>query len=334
MMNGNHPPKSKMIGSRIEESMLLIGSHALKYYIEISREPKDYDVICTYSEFEDWIKSLKPDKPDLCYPINKGKTIVVKKEKYIFEFEIAWENSSAADILEISKTQSLDKITLPIASSEVRIAHPYTLYALKISHRYLKNSPHFNKTLSDIKIIRKYGFGIIPESLKDWLVKREKETYTYDHPNLNQSKSDFFDPNQGINYVYDHDSIHEAMKHLDKPAYSYFKEDDKEVKCSKEKFQKLPYITQIYSVLEEVYVLALERSQIPFRGLVDPKRSFLLALEKVCTSITSGWWREFAWENYNVILQHYNPEYVEKFWEAERKGLIKLYEKKLAGANK
>jgi hypothetical protein len=35
---------------------------------------------------------------------------------------------------------------------------------------------------------------------------------------------------------------------------------------------------------------------------------------KVCTSITSGWFREFAWENYDNVLDLYNDKYVEIFF--------------------
>ena len=42
-----------------------------------------------------------------------------------------------------------------------------------------------------------------------------------------------------------------------------------------------------------------------------------MALMKVCTSITSGWFREYAWENYDKVLDLYNElgedDYVQRF---------------------
>lgn len=301
--------------------MLIIGSQALRFHIPLDREPKDYDIICTHDEFQNWIKKIKSDQ---CYPINNGKKIIVKYGSSIYEFEIAWEGTTARELWgRIARYNQY----VPGLGWGCTIVDLDVLYTLKMSHRYKKNSPHFLKTMRDIQLMRKYG-AQIPEFLKEWLVKREKETYNYPHPNLNQSKGSFFDPNQGINYVYDHDSIHEAMKHLDKPAYAFFKEDTKEVKCSQSKFNDCSFGVQLCSVLEESYVLALERSQIPFKGQIEPKKSFLIALEKVCTSISSGWWREFAWENYDRVLKIYNDRYVEKFWNAVEKGEVKPYDGK------
>lgn len=300
--------------------MLLIGSQALKYHITLDRKCKDFDIICTHDEFQTWIKGQQ--NVLACYPINNGKKIIVKTHENIYEFEIAWKDSTAKQLLNFQgfcKYGYIDNLGLDcyIASLDV-------LYTLKMSHRFRKNSPHFLKTMQDIKLMRQHK-AKIPEWLKDWFKFREKETYNYFHPKLNQSKKDFFDPDQGINYIYDHDSIHESIKHLDYPVYSYFKENQAEVKCSKEKFYSVSEEVRLYSVLEESYVLALERSQIPFRGCVEPKRSFLIALEKVCTSISSGWWREYAWEHYDEVLKLYDEKYVERFWNAVDNNLVKPY---------
>lgn len=300
--------------------MLLIGSQALKYHIYLNRKCKDYDVICTHDEFQTWIKGQQNILA--CYPTNNGKKIIVKTHENIYEFEIAWENSTAKQLLDFQgfcKYKYIDDLNLDCYVASLNI-----LYTIKMSHRFKKNSPHFLKTMRDIWLMRQWG-AKIPEYLQNWFKLREKETYNYSHPKLNQSKKDFFDPGQGVKYVYDHDSIHECMKHLDRPAYTYFKENQAEVKCSKQTFYSVSEEIRLYSVLEESYVLALERSQIPFKGLIEPKRSFLIALEKVCTSISSGWWREYAWEHYDEVLELYDEKYTEQFWNAVDNNLVKSY---------
>lgn len=72
-------------------------------------------------------------------------------------------------------------------------------------------------------------------------------------------------------------------------------------------------------------MLALERSQIPHAGNITPHASFLIALQKVCTSITSGWFREFAWEHYHEVRALYRDTYVPRFWEHARLGKVKLH---------
>lgn len=125
--------------------------------------------------------------------------------------------------------------------------------------------------------------------------------------------------------VYDHDSIHDAMKHLRYPAYQYYKPAVAEVFCSQEMFNKQHIDVRLYGVLEEALVLALERSQIPFNYEPDPKKSFDIALNKVCTSITSGWFREFAWEHYDRVQEMYNSNYVDRFKKALADGIIKPF---------
>lgn len=307
--------------------MLLIGGHALRYHVSsmpLNGRLKDYDFICTYEEFDKWAKYNKKDVKE-CYPIDEGKKMVVKTVDTIYEFEIAWPDSTAKQLIDYC-SKDPDCYGLPHTDwpgmDNVGVPSLHVLYTIKMSHRYLRNNPHFLKTMNDIKLMRKFG-AMIPDSLTDWYKARQKETYWYKHPNLNQGKMGFFNPNEGVNYVYDHDSIHRAMAQLEMPAYEYYKGDSAEVLCDKKKFFALDEMTRLYGVLEESYVLAIERSQVPFPGKTSPKWSFLKALEKVCTSITSGWFREYAWENYNKVIELYNPNYMDVFNQGIDKGIVK-----------
>lgn len=303
--------------------MIIIGSHALGFHLPLPRTCKDIDVIATYSEFNFWIKRQKEgNNIKECYPANKGKKMIVKTNSNIYEFEIAWDDSTAKSLSNLVYNDKNTHERYFDSFGLVSIPSLDVLYTIKLSHKYLKNNPFFLKTMRDLQFMAKNGASI-PDEYKDWLKAREKETYDYAHPKLNQNKSNFFNMNEGVIYVYDHDTIHLAMAHLDKPAYTFFKDEEKEVMCSKKKFFESPKEVQIYSVLEESYVLALERSQIPFKDKVDPKRSFDIALEKVCTSIASGWWREFAYNHYDITQSLYNPNYVNKFWKAVEDGVVK-----------
>lgn len=208
---------------------------------------------------------------------------------------------------------------------KVKSAPINVLYMLKLSHRYKKNSKHFLKTMYDINYFKSIG-ATLDDRLKEILTIREKETYTYSHPNLNVDKATFFD-GDGINYIFDHDSIHDAVKLYDKPAYMYYIMDNKQVFTDKQKFFSLPLNLQLAGVYEECCVLALERSQIPYNFEVDAKRSFKTALMKVCTSITSGWFREFAYDHYTDVIKLYKNlgenNYIIRF--NENKHLLKPF---------
>lgn len=313
--------------------MLIIGSQAMKHWglLPEGQEPRDTDIICTFEEFKAESARIKAEEGmTRCVPLSDKKFHVRNAAGWNYEFEIAWPGSSGEDLLlhvEIEENVAARKGTV--------YARPEVLLALKLSHRYLKNSPHFLKTMRTIQHLRAAGVEVGP-GLEDWLPKREAETYVYKHPKLDVSKQDFF-AGDGVNYVYDHDSIHETVAltpiftqpiHCSSqepdgycPAYKFYMKDGSEVMTSKEKFFAESMQVRLYGVYEETCVLALERSQIPHglgkEGGPTPRWSFEMALMKVCTSITSGWFREFAWENYDKVLALYDRmgenDYIQRF---------------------
>jgi hypothetical protein len=301
--------------------MILIGSEALRARgIMVERTRYDIDVIGEYDAIVDYAKFKGNIKS--CYPVDSGKKLVVKTDKIIIEGELTWPDSNAAalEALILNDPDTIyarDLVGSTIPSLDV-------LYMLKMSHRYLRNSPHFMKTMRDIHMLRAAGAKIRPEH-EEFYKERMRVTYDYKHPKLAVTKDNFF-KGDGVTYIYDHDSIHEAVKHLAKPAYNYYKPDENDVYCSKDLFYEAPEMVRLLGGLEESYVLALERSQIPFPGKMKPEESFDFALMKVCTSITSGWFREFCWEHYDDIRDLYDPNYVTRFWQAVEDGIVMHYD--------
>lgn len=305
--------------------LALIGSRALNHWVktEDQREPKDLDIIGTYEEIDIFTKNLKRfEKVKAQYPINSGKKILIKTEKRIIEAEIAWDNSNS---LSLQKLIQQDGVKQNIDGVDMIVAPLNMLYTLKMSHRYLKDSPHFLKTMRDIVLMRQYG-ATIPEDYQAFYKERQAIQYNYKLPKLNQNKDSFFS-GDGIVYEYDHDTIHEAVKFLEQPAYTYY--SDGEVWSSKEKFNQCSEEIKLYGVLEESLVLACERSQLAFNPRPDARWSFEHALFKVCTSITSGFFREYAWENYDKVIELYNKvglNYVEKVDAGIEAGIVKKLE--------
>jgi hypothetical protein len=72
-------------------------------------------------------------------------------------------------------------------------------------------------------------------------------------------------------------------------------------------------------------VLAIERSLVPHAGVKTAKQAFVFALSKVCSSITSGYFRDFAYENAFDILKNYKDGYWEKFQNDVTNGKVKPY---------
>jgi hypothetical protein len=305
--------------------MIVIGSTALNYHIPGIRPPVDLDLVGTYDELTEFRKTFEATT---FYPIAQGKKMFMRsRDGRIAEADIAWEGSAAERLRDFILAD--DGTHVEERRNGLTFVYPSlnVLYLLKMSHRYLKDSPHFLKTMRDIQLLRKYN-AVIQEEHHPFYLKRMADTYTYNHPKLNVSKDNFFDAEAtGVKYTYDHDSIHEAIKTLVVPTYQLFKNDEQEVMCNKELFFAAPEDVRIRAGMEEAMVLAIERSLVPFPGVLTPSEAFNLALMKVCTSITSGWFREYCWENYDKIQELFSfySDYFEQFQKGLKSGVVKKF---------
>lgn len=297
--------------------MILVGSRALEILVrhmgkDFYRPCVDLDYLCTEAEWKAQVKLFAGDELVELVERNGNKGHIKMVAGAHIEYDIAQPGDSTEQLIQYCEDLGNDLITTYPGD---RIAPLDVLYLLKMSHRYKKNSPHFFKTMNDIHYMRSLG-AKIPTELEDVFKLREKETYDYSHPNLDVKSKDFFKGDE-VPYVYDHDTIHEAVAVLGVPAYKSYMKDDSEVMTSKEKFFEQENHIRLLGVYEESCVLALERSQIPFNFEVPARQSFVMALSKVCTSITSGWFREYAWENFGVVMKFYDSmgetDYIERF---------------------
>ena len=155
---------------------------------------------------------------------------------------------------------------------------------------------------------------------KETLIRAINQT---NHINLNQTKDDFF-KTKNVTYIFDHDSIHESIKLTEEPIYKKILKPNEEVLCSQELWNKISDLEKKYCVLEESYTIAIER--LLSKGHInDPKEAFLMALERVCTTLTKGWFREYAAFNYREIVNMYSDRFWIKFQEDLKNGLIKPF---------
>ena len=306
--------------------MLLIGSQALHvtgFLNDLSIVKSDWDfIVSSEEEWECYRKSFGGVEIKLENPKSRAFYAMVLKSphnlvgiKTYYECTIAEPGSSDQMLLDYAERNCLAIGSTRI--NKIHVATPEMILAIKLSHRYKKNTPFFRKTMNHIRFMRSRGVKLNDE-LEAISALREKETLSYPHPNLSVSKSEFF---KDEFYTVDHDSIHRAVALFDKPAYTYYMKDGSEVMTDRQKFFTMPFEIQLAGVYEETCVLALERSQIPNDFSVDPNKIFLYALEKVCTSITSGWFREFAWENYHLVVKMHD--------DLGRNDYIKRYKKNI-----
>lgn len=255
---------------------LLIGSRALNYWKpEFKVKPHtDWDIVGEPFEVHLGVEWHSPDKLD-----NKG----------------------LADF-----TTTEDHIT--INGVKVYTVNPVGLALIKRSH--LWRDLNWDKHITQYHLHLKEHLPEDEES-KSYLLRRmrlTKEAYPQNNPKLNQSNTDFFD--DAVEKKYDHDWLHELAAHHDRPLYERMKNPDKmgEAWCEKNLWDNFGHEDKIKTVQEEAYVIATERFLIPKDYKFPKKLAYLTAVKKICTTLTSGWFRDFAIDNWREIVDSYDEQ--------------------------
>ena len=304
--------------------MILIGSRALALRAPsaLQRKPLDFDFIGTRQEYDQWFQANEHKiHPTEVYPEMNNTKMIVKGD-VICEWDLIQPGSSnelLADLVE-NDPQTID-------TSFGKIPNLDILFTIKDSHKFKKfqfSANGFWKTAMDWHTMKRLGASIRPE-YQEFHKLRQKETYNYAHPKLNVKKDDFF-KDDNIDYKWDHDTIHQSVARFERPAYTYYMEDGAQVNCSKAKFfEVVSQEVRLAGVVEEAAVLAIERSLVPHAGVWTPEYAWRFALSKVASSITSGWFRAFAYDHLPEIIKLYPAGYWDKFQADVEKGLVKPF---------
>lgn len=139
-------------------------------------------------------------------------------------------------------------------------------------------------------------------------IKLTKEVYPQGNPKLNQTNEMFFD--DPVKKVYDHDFLHELYAYEDRPMFEKLKHEGKEGQawCAKDLWEQLSQLQRLQCVAEETYVIATERFLVPNDWNYPTKKAFYFALKKVCTTLTSGWFRDFAIDNFPQVFELFDAK--------------------------
>lgn len=187
------------------------------------------------------------------------------------------------------------------------VAPPVVLSIIKRSHLHRdlgfdKHITHYHKYLADFK-------NFLTGDTLAFLEERTKltlEQYPQVKPNLNQSVQDFFD--DAVTKVYNHDRLHELFAYEDKPMYTKLQTNPEKAWCSEKLWYTLNHQQQLQCVAEETMVIATERFLVPKNWEFPSKLAYMKALKKVCTTLTSGYFRSFAIDYYPEVISLYNPD--------------------------
>jgi hypothetical protein len=232
---------------------ILIGSQALKKYVDIRRQPKDTDYFvhsAHQAQIDDILKGIK------------GVEVF-----------------------------SHPDITSWFGENEERVATLNELYTIKLSHIFwdLKNKT-WEKHCYDIMTMQKAGAqwdaGLYTVLYKVW-----EEVHGKKKANLNMVPEDFF--NKNVKRIYDHDSIHASIAYYDRPMFERILKDGHQIAVDMAKWDALSLEDKFKCVREEVYATALERQIIPSGYASSPRAAYQWSLKKTLTSFSKGWFALF-----------------------------------------
>lgn len=215
-----------------------------------------------------------------------------------------WHDINFLNNSEVFQYSTPTKVYLPNGET-AQVVKPLGLTLIKRSHLWRdlsfgKHITHYHKALAPY---RTWG-----ESDKKFLEDRialTKKEFPQGNPNLMQSKEDFFD--DGVKKQYDHDYLHELFAYQEKPLYTKLLREEGLAWCEKDKWETLSFEEKVLCVSEEVQVIATERMLIPNDWNYPSKLAYMKALQKVCTTLCSNWFRDFAIDFYPEVLLEYNP---------------------------
>jgi hypothetical protein len=297
--------------------MLIVGSKALNFhYPDYPRKVNDIDVIGFESDLQTLILLLQPTQ------IQRGKNTILLKN---INNKTDVFDTDNVEILLADNSTSL-KMYLDYDRDNL-FASKEVLFSLKKSHIHFPIK--FKKHIHDYCFLYDNFSG--EDKLSHITEINYKETEErigkLKTPSLNKSIDDFFGQSKDfVKSFFIHDDIHKVVAHYEYPLYEKMQNNKTLVKCDQNLWRIFPYEDKCKCVLEEAYVIALERKILPMiydcgKGYTNDE-AFDWALMRICTTLCSGWFRDFATNNYFIIKKLYNNKYAEKF-------LLSLQEKKI-----
>lgn len=282
---------------------IVIGSYGIN-----SRLSKDIDVICSIKDLQ--ITDYVDLDHTVSFTYNNKKIecfIIEKQESFKILYNSYFNNNPLTRIV---------------------YANNYELFAIKKAHIHRANL-QWEKHISDYHVLKnrfekesetKYTccnqtytteqFFEIHKQTLDTILKKQRQV-----PLKNINKEQFFD--DYVKKHFEHDWLHTVYQHKHVPIYTLLQNDPNIVYCDPLKWEALTETERLYCVLEECYVIATERFLI--KNILEATsipdglafEAFKKALIKVCTTLTSGFFREFAIENYFILLNNFNIKFYE-----------------------
>lgn len=268
--------------------MILIGSQALQYRQNGAfMGGSDFDIVVERSDLqyvvEEVVEHIQKDggRVDFSYADNLNNSSIATR---------FWDGTISLYGLKIPTLRGLAAIKRSHLWRDYFFDKHITIY-----HRHL--AQHFH------------------QDDWEWMKERQKLTkqaFGDNTPSLIKSNEEFFDDGTVNIRKYEHDFLHELVAYYDKPLFTRLKPDQDSAWCARDMWEALSNDDKLKCVAEETYVIGAERFLIPSGWTTPAKLAYLKALKKVCTTLTSGWFRDFAIDHYPELVNLYDRSKYDK----------------------
>jgi len=281
--------------------IILLGSRAARAWFSEFREPKDWDAVASVKTIFDWsqrnasaIRSLLPhsDRKLRCH-LHDGTQI---------EFEVLNDDPETSTGLLAGLVADFMPCAFP--PDDVALAtSPTVLWLTKKSH--ITFPIRWQKNIADLHWLKSQSREPTTKEWHYYQVRKAEHVARFGDrvAKLNVSNEQFFERSARIGRIIDHDRIHEMVAYEDRPLFEKFKTDLTKASLDRKLFEQATLERQLRLVREEAMVIALERYIIPKWPAtpVLPEIAYSQALQRVCTTLTSGWFRDFAIDHWPLV---------------------------------
>lgn len=230
-------------------------------------------------------------------------------------------NRFLPDYFEIHHLNFLNNSDMLVFDSGIRIRHDgIDMSVMSMQGLAIMKRSHLWRDLFFDKHITHYHKSPLADSftaLSDAEMKiyttrlaMTKKAFPVPHPKLNVPVSEFFD--DYVEKKYDHDMLHGMVASPDEPMYTRLQRNRDTAWCHEDLWRKLSHAQMVRCVFEEATVIAIERFMVPKNWAYPPKLAYMRAVRMICTHLCSGWFRDFAIDNYPQVIDSFDADCFER----------------------